>query len=87
MAAAVGWTADDLCFAYRTQFYVARKTDLATRFDQAGHVVPKRVWEDALESNVVDTEGFVRPFTKPDREAEMRQAYAVFAERYGGGIA
>jgi hypothetical protein len=88
VALAVGWTADDLCFAYRTQFYVARKNDLAQRFDQAGRCVPRSVWT-ALEedSQGADLGRYVPPFTKPDREAEMRQAYAVFAERYGGGVA
>lgn len=57
------------------------------RHDQHGREVPKDIWtryaDDPLGTDLVS---FVPPFTKPDREAEMRMAYAAFAERYGSGV-
>ncbi|MCP9491610.1 MAG: hypothetical protein MSC31_17305 [Solirubrobacteraceae bacterium MAG38_C4-C5] len=87
-ALALGMSADELCGIYRTTFGVLRKYEHAMRHDRNGREVPKDVWT-AYEQDPhgADLGRYVPPFTKPDREAEMRQAYAVFAERYGGGVA
>ena len=71
-------TPDELCGIYRWTFGVLRKHEHSMRHDQSGREVPKDIWA-AYE---VDPEGtelgrYAPPFTKPDREAEMRQAYAV----------
>ena len=87
-ALAVGLSADQLCALYRSTFGRLRQFEHVMRHDQNGREVPKAIWtayED--DPSGTDLSQFVPPFTKPEREAEMRQAYAVFAERYGGGAA
>ncbi|MGO9793906.1 MAG: restriction endonuclease subunit M [Solirubrobacteraceae bacterium] len=82
-----GMTPEELCSVYRTTFGVLRKYEHAMRHDQNGREVPKEVWTAYAEDpEDTDLGLHVPPFTKPDREAEMRQAYAVFAKRYGGGV-
>lgn len=84
----LGLSVEHLCGIYRTTFGVLRKYEYAMRHDQCGRQVPKDAWvaydEDPSSAEIGS---FVPPFTKPNREAEMRQAYAVFAERHGGGVA
>jgi hypothetical protein len=84
----LGLSADQLSGIFQTTFGVLRKYEHFMRHDENGREVPKDIWM-AYEQ---DPDGanlgrYVPPFTKPDREAEMRQAYAVFAERYGGDVA
>lgn len=85
---AYGLDIEDLVAILKSRFVVLSRTEHATRFDELGREVPKEVWRDQGEAGCSAQDGsYVRPFRRPDREAEMRQAYAVFAERYGGGVA
>ncbi len=78
----LGLTADQLCAMYRTQFGVLRKYEWFMRHDQNGREVPKEIWTGYEEKGEEAELGrYVPPFTKPDREAEMRQAYAEFERR------
>jgi hypothetical protein len=83
-ALGLGMTPDGLCGIYRSTFGVLRKYEHVMRHDQNGREVPKDLWlAYAQDPEGTDLGRHVPPFTKPDREADMRQAYAVFAERYG----
>lgn len=95
----LGLSADQLCLMYRAQFPVLRKYEYGMFFDGAGRKIAKEhhaagvrqgkedyalvsAWHDDPGS-VELPELYVAPFTKPDREAEMRAAYAEFAGRLG----
>ena len=86
----LGLTADQLCGIYRTQFGVLRKYEYVMRHDQERSRVPNGTCWTSLRggSRRHGAVGrYVPPFTKPDREAEMRRAYAVFADaRTGRGV-
>jgi len=88
VAIGLGLTVEELSVLYRVQFPVLRKYEHLMRFDETGQVVPRSVWR-AYERGQSGAEltDYTPPFTKPDREAEMRQAYAVFAHRYEGEVA
>ncbi len=80
----LGLTADQLCAIYRTQFAVLRKYEHVMRFDQEGRQVPAdvvRAYEEDPRTELLGR--YVPPFTRPDREAEMRRAYATFEARVG----
>ena len=92
-------TADELCTVYRTQFPVLYGHDRNTYlYDVNGRLVPGevlRVWRtkgDGLSEDertatnpAGNTYTYELPFQFLDREADMRQAYAVFEKRLGGG--
>jgi len=82
VALVTGLSADELCTIYRSQFGVLRKFEWAMRHDANGREVPKEVLRD-YESNGdgADLGRYELPFTRPDREAEMRAAYAEFERR------
>ncbi|MEV7989043.1 class I SAM-dependent DNA methyltransferase [Micromonospora sp. NPDC085948] len=96
VALALGLTADELCSIYRTQFAVLRGYDRNVYFyDANGRLVPNSVltvWrrkgddritaeERTATNQAGNTYTYELPFVTLDREADMRQAYAVFAER------
>ncbi|MEV1154835.1 class I SAM-dependent DNA methyltransferase [Micromonospora chokoriensis] len=96
VALALGLTADELCSIYRTQFPVLRGYDRNVYFyDANGRLVPNSVltvWrrkgddritaeERTATNQAGNTYTYELPFVTLDREADMRQAYAVFAER------
>jgi len=82
----LGLTAEQLCAMYRTQFAVLRKYEYKMWFDANGRkVLPDVIkdWQD--EPDHADLGRYQPPFTKPDREAEMRVAYAEFERRLAAG--
>ncbi|MEV4705735.1 Eco57I restriction-modification methylase domain-containing protein [Actinoplanes sp. NPDC049316] len=95
VALMLGLTADELCSIYRTQFAVLRGYDRTVYFyDANGRLVPNSVlavWRKKGERITVEertatnqagyTYTYELPFVTLDREADMRQAYAVFEER------
>ncbi len=79
-------TAEQLCAMYRTQFAVLRKYEYKMWFDANGRKVPPDVikdWQD--EPDHADLGRYRLLFTQPDREAEMRVAYAEFERRLAAG--
>lgn len=80
----LGISADQLCAMYRVQFGVLRKYEWEMRHDANGREVDKKIWQAHERGEDVDLGRFEPPFTKPDREAEMRAAYAEFERRVGG---
>lgn len=83
----LGLSADQLCAIYRTQFAVLRKYEHYMRFDREGRQVPNdvvRAYEEDPRS--ADIGRYMTPFTKPDREADMRRAYAAFEARVGAAV-
>ncbi|MGX1612697.1 Eco57I restriction-modification methylase domain-containing protein [Micromonospora chalcea] len=95
VALALGLTADELCSIYRTQFAVLRGYDRNVYlYDANGRLVPNSVltvWrrkgdgitveERTATNQAGNTYTYELPFVTLDREADMRQAYAVFAQR------
>ncbi|AXO37001.1 class I SAM-dependent DNA methyltransferase [Micromonospora echinospora] len=96
VALALGLTADELCSIYRTQFAVLRGYDRNVYFyDANGRLVPNSVltvWrrkgddritaeERTATNQAGNTYTYELPFVTLDREADMCQAYAVFAQR------
>ncbi|MBO4205102.1 Eco57I restriction-modification methylase domain-containing protein [Micromonospora echinofusca] len=95
VALMLGLTADELCSIYRTQFAVLRGYDRNVYFyDTNGRLVPNSVltaWRKkgdritAEERTATNQAGYTYtyelPFVTLDREADMRQAYAVFEQR------
>lgn len=91
----LGLTADELCSIYRTQFAVLRGYDHNVYFyDANGRLVPNSVltvWrrkcdritaeERTATNQAGNTYTYELPFITLDREADMREAYAVFAQR------
>ncbi|HEY9289866.1 MAG TPA: hypothetical protein VIP98_01180, partial [Microlunatus sp.] len=94
---ALGISPDELCTVYRTQFAVLRGYDQRDYlYDANGRLVPmpvQQVWRrkgDAISKDerthtnaMGNTYVYELPFRNYDREADMRRAYAVFAERLG----
>ncbi|GIE95805.1 class I SAM-dependent DNA methyltransferase [Paractinoplanes rishiriensis] len=95
VALALGLTADELCSIYRTQFAVLRGYDGNVYFyDANGRLVPNSVltvWrkkgdriaaeERTATNQAGNTYSYELPFVTLDREADMREAYAVFEQR------
>jgi hypothetical protein len=95
VALGLGLTADELCTVYRTQFPVLYGYDRNTYlYDANGRLVPGevlRVWrirgdnisEDGrtATNQAGNTYTYELPFRFLDREADMREAYAVFEKR------
>lgn len=98
VALMLGVTADELCTIYRTQFAVLHGYDHGKYlYDANGCLVPvelQRLWAkegDALSADELTTENasgntctYKLPFTRYDREADMRAAYAEFESRLCG---
>ncbi len=80
----LGISADQLCAMYRVQFGVLRKYEWEMRHDANGREVDKKIWQAHERGEDVDLGRFEPPFTRPDREAEMRAAYAEFERRVRG---
>jgi hypothetical protein len=93
----LGMDADALIAAYRGRFPVLQKYEAVTWFDADGWKLAgnartigqrqtKETWaqfeayQEAPESAPIP-DGYTAPFYKADREAEYRQAHAVFSER------
>ncbi|WP_277065954.1 Eco57I restriction-modification methylase domain-containing protein [Propionibacterium acidifaciens] len=95
VALMLGVTADELCTIYRTQFAVLHGYDHGKYlYDANGRLVPvelQRLWAgkgDTLAADELTTENvsgstytYKLPFTRYDREADMRAAYAEFESR------
>ncbi|TBL44924.1 class I SAM-dependent DNA methyltransferase [Verrucosispora sp. SN26_14.1] len=95
VAYALGLSADELCTVYRTQFAVLYGYDRnGYYYDANGRLVPNSVltvWRKkgdritAEERTATNQAGYTYtyelPFVTLDREADMRQAYAVFEQR------
>ena len=95
VALMLGVTADELCTIYRTQFAVLQGYDHGKYlYDANGRLVPvelQRLWAvkgDTLAADELTTENvsgstytYKLPFTRYDREADMRAAYAEFESR------
>ncbi|MET0494360.1 MAG: class I SAM-dependent DNA methyltransferase [Actinoplanes sp.] len=95
VALSLGLTADELCSIYRTQFAVLRGYDRNVYFyDANGRLVPNSVltvWrrkgdriaaeERTATNQAGNTYTYELPFVTLDREADMREAYAVFEQR------
>lgn len=93
----LGITADQLVAMYRTRFPIlhdyeaktwfdANGRKIAENFNTYGHGQTKQDWLDfeahlADPSNTPPPGGYVGPFYKADREAEMRAAHAHFQAR------
>lgn len=96
VALSLGVTADELCMIYRTQFPVMRRYDQEDLYDANGRKVPKDIvkLEAKLKPGQQLTEAertwthpqseatytFEYPFAPLDREADLREAYARFAQ-------
>ena len=95
VALMLGVTADELCTIYRTQFAVLHGYDHGKyHYDANGRLVPvelQRLWAkegDSLSADELTAENvsgntytYKLPFTRYDREADMRAAYAEFESR------
>lgn len=95
VALMLGLTADELCSIYRTQFAVLRGYDRNVYYyDANGRLVPNSVltvWrkkgeritaeERTATNQAGHTYTYELPFVTLDREADMRQAYAIFEQR------
>jgi hypothetical protein len=98
----LGMDADALIAAYRGRFPVLQKYEAVTWFDAEGWKIAgnartigqrqtKESWaqfQKHLEDkeNVPPPHGYTAPFHKADREAEMREAHAVFQARLDAAI-
>ncbi len=97
VALGLGLTANELCTIYRTQFPVLCEYDRKGRlYDSNGRIVPQevvKVWrakgddlgveERTATNEAGSTYTYELPFQFLDREADMREAYAVFEKRLG----
>lgn len=99
----LGMSADALVAAYRGRFPVLQKFEAVTWFDAEGHKLAgdartrgqrqsKQSWAQLQEylkhpSRAPVPEGYTAPFYKAEREAEMRQAHAVFQARLDAAVA
>ena len=95
VALMLGVTADELCTIYRTQFAVLHGYDHGKYlYDANGRLVPvelQRLWAkegDSLSADELTAENvsgntytYKLPFTRYDREADMRAAHAEFESR------
>jgi hypothetical protein len=93
----LGLTADQLCLMYRGQFAVLRKYEYTMWFDNWGHKVAKETHARGVNQQPDDykllqayqdgddcgdlLDRYEDPFHHPDRESEMRAAYAAFTQR------
>jgi len=91
----LGMDADSLIAAYRGRFPVLQKYEAVTWFDRDGWKLAgnartfgqrqrKESWAELtahLEEGGPVPVGYTAPFYKVDRETEMREAHAYFAER------
>lgn len=99
----LGMGADALIAAYRGRFPVLQKYEAVTWFDADGWKLAgnartigqrqtKETWKQfeayrAAPDTAPVPEGYTQPFHKADREAEMREAHAVFQKRLDEAIA
>lgn len=99
----LGMDADALVAAYRGRFPVLQKYEAVTWFDADGWKLAgnartigqrqtKETWKQfeaylAAPDTARVPEGYTKPFHKADREAEMREAHAVFQERLDEAVA
>lgn len=95
-AVALGISADELATIYRTQFPVLNGYDRnAYLFDADGRLVPNAIltaWRQrgdlSTDERIAAHPGsgiryeYLQPFSSRDREADLRQAHAVFLERW-----
>jgi len=95
VALMLGLSADELGTIYRTQFSVLYGNDRNSNFyDANGRLIPATVlnaWRNKRDRSTVEertatnqagkTYTYELPFVTLDREADMRQAYAVFQQR------
>jgi hypothetical protein len=95
----LGMDADALIAAYRGRFPVLQKYEAVTWFDANGWKIAGNARTIGQRQSKVSwaqfevyqagegppPEGYEPPFYKADREAEMREAHAVFAKRLVGG--
>lgn len=95
----LGLTAEQLCAIYRAQFAVLRKYEHRMWFDANGRKIAKAHQTAGVKQETGDYElvnrwadepgsvelpdRYTPPFTRPDREKEMTQAYEEFARRLG----
>ena len=89
VALSLGVTADELYMIYRTQFPVMRRYDQEDRFDANGRKVPEEIVKADAELSVADRTWthpqsgveyvYEYPFSRLDREADLREAYKMFA--------
>jgi hypothetical protein len=91
----LGVEVDDLVTIYRSRFPVLFGYETDTYFDSMGRQIGRRrkghlqsasVWRELIDhlehpKRVAAPSGYDAPFYKADREAEYRQAHAVFSER------
>jgi hypothetical protein len=86
-ALAINLTFEELLNLYKVQFAVLQKYEAENYYDQQGKLVPKNILNyyhanineiDKADPNLV---GFITPFEKCDREADMRQAYEHFSKK------
>jgi hypothetical protein len=84
-AMALGLTLDELITIYRVQFPVLQKYERRLRYDGRGLEVPMKSvrGELIIDESKPETADMVAPFTPVDREADYRQAWAVFEKRLG----
>jgi len=84
-ALALGLTLDELLTIYRVQFPVLQKYERRMHFDQRGMEVPMKTSGGTLgvDESKPEFAAMVPPFTPVDREADYREAWAVFAARLG----
>nr|WSU76877.1 hypothetical protein OG499_29760 [Streptomyces anulatus] len=99
----LGMEADALVAAYKGRFPVLQKYEAVTWFDAEGSKIAgnartfgqrqtKESWGQfeayqADPNNLPVPEGYVAPFSKADRETEMREAHAVFQKRLDAAVA
>ncbi|MCQ9179862.1 hypothetical protein KMT30_12675 [Streptomyces sp. IBSBF 2953] len=99
----LGMDSDALIAAYRGRFPVLQKYEAVTWFDADGWKLAgnartigqrqtKETWKQFEEYQATPgtapvPEGYTEPFYKADREAEMREAHAVFQKRLDDAIA
>lgn len=99
----LGMDADALIAAYRGRFPVLQKYEAVTWFDADGWKLAgnartigqrqtKETWAQfeayrAAPDSAPVPDGYTKPFHKADREAEMREAHAVFQKRLDEAIA
>ncbi|MEU8797760.1 class I SAM-dependent DNA methyltransferase [Spirillospora sp. NPDC048819] len=93
----LGISADELVAIYKSRYAILADREEETWFDANGrklaasshyygfgqtkeHYIQLKAYLDKIDDNVVP-EGYEAPFYKADREAEYRQAHAVFSER------
>jgi hypothetical protein len=93
----LGLTADQLCLMYRGQFAVLRKYEYTMWFDNWGRKIAKETHARGVNQQPDDykllqayfdgddcgdlLDRYEKPFHHPDRESEMRAAYAEFTQR------